>query len=155
MSNTIPKLIIPDVEIARIAVKYWPEPTKYQATVMTTIALMESGGDARAWYYNLDDLFAETFDRGLWGINEQVIDNVRPGLYDAAAFANPDLNGQMARIIWDWRYSHSPQPGSANALPHAYSGWATYRKARIEFDPAYVNAWRILSARATMAIGKL
>lgn len=153
MGNIIPKVIIPDNEIATVALRYWPESSRYQATIMMTIALMESSGDARAWYYNLDGIFVETFDRGLWGINEQVIENIAPGRYDASAFSNPDLNGQMARIVWDWRYNHAPQPGTSLALPYAYSAWTTYRKARVDKDPQYVAAWSKMFARAAVAVG--
>lgn len=155
MGNVIPKLIIPVKDIAKIAMKHWPEPTRYQATIMTTIALMESGGDARAWYYNTEGLFAETFDRGLWGINEAVIQNIMPDWYGPSQFADPESNGSMAWDIWNWRYWQKENEGSIIALPYAYSGWTTYRKARLEKDPDYANAWKILYPKAVDAIAQV
>lgn len=155
MANEFPPLIISDNEIARLALKYWPEPTKYQATVMTTIALMESGGDARAWYYNTEGLFAESFDRGLWGINECAIEEVFGEYQHPPSFADPESNAIFAYHIWYYRYSRTLEknPSISNALVYAYSGWTTYRKARIEKDPDYVKAWNILNARAIKATG--
>ena len=154
MANTFPRLLVPDNEIGRIALMHWTDPTKYQATVMTCIALMESDGDARAWYYNTEGLFAETFDRGLWGINEAAIAEVLGRPVPPTDFAKPVQNGQMARAIWNWRYQLKGGDAAPSvALPYAYSGWTTYRKARIEKDANYAARWNLLWRRAVAGTG--
>jgi Lysozyme like domain len=145
-------LIIPTVDIAAAALRYWPEPTRYQATVMTTIALMESGGNARALYYNTTGDFPETLDRGLWGINEAAIANVFGYQPEPSSYADPNLNARMARTIWEYRYGQKADSPAFIALPYAYSGWTTYRK-RLEGDPQYGEAWRILWPKAAAATG--
>lgn len=152
-----PKLILSDVAIADAAVKYWPLPTNdyYQAKVMTTIALMESNGDAFALLMNVPpSLLAYYVDRGLWGINEGAIAQLLGHPVDGATFADPDRNAAYARTIWDWRYNKKFEESEsiAQSLVYAYEGWTTYRKARIEKDPAYVAAWNARWPRAVTAV---
>jgi hypothetical protein len=81
------------------------------------------------------------------------IQSIMSDFYEPTQFADPFTNGQMARDIWLWRYSHSPSPDTSSALPYAYSGWTTYRKARIDTVPQYVKAWNELFIRAQAATG--
>lgn len=145
------KLIIPDVDIARIAMKYWAEPTHYQAARMVTIALCESGGDAYALRMNDAGIFKGYLDRGSWQVNEGALHDVRGYWSDPAEFCDIDRNGRQAWDVWDWRYRHAPL--GREPLTYAYNGWTTYRDRAT--DPYLIHAWPIAASRAWAAIKAL
>jgi hypothetical protein len=136
----IPQLIIPDDRIAELAAAQWPEPTRYQARVMTTIALCETGGDAYALYLNTSGDFAGTLDRGLWAINEEAIRGLFGTNPSPALFVDPEASAKFVRL--DGR-------PYAEALVFAYLGWTTYR----EKAGKYANVWPVLWRRAGVALG--
>jgi len=150
MTSHIPVNIIPDDEIARLAAQRWPENTKYQARVMTTIALCESGGDANALYLNTDGILAGTLDRGLWGINEVAIRNVA-GWIEPSLFWLPMYNVEFAHDIWQFRFDQARTRGQSytDALIYAYEGWTTYRMRKLQ----YASVWPMLWKRAGVALG--
>jgi hypothetical protein len=147
----IPQLIIPDDRIAELAAAQWPEPTRYQARVMTTIALCETGGDAYALYLNTSGDFAGTLDRGLWAINEEAIRGLFGTNPSPALFVDPEASAKFARAVWDWRFGIAKLDGRpyAEALVFAYLGWTTYR----EKAGKYANVWPVLWRRAGVALG--
>lgn len=146
------KLIIPDIEIAGWAIQYWPEPTHYQATIMTTIALMESGGNTYGIAVNDGGLFKGYADRGLWGINEAAIVDVIGAPVDAWEFSDPRFNAAYARVIWDWRIKQAKTQGFdfAHQLIYAYEGWSTYKYKSI--DPQLKAAWPVMWNRAKAGV---
>jgi hypothetical protein len=152
--STIPKLIIPDADIARLAIRYWPEPTHWQARTMVTIALCETLGDAYALYLNTTGMFAGTLDRGLWAINEAAIIGVCEAMStptpDPHQFVDPEASAGMARLTWDYRFGVARDRGKswADPLTYAYQGWNTYR----DKDTKYAAVWPGLWARAGAAI---
>jgi hypothetical protein len=159
---TAPRHVVSDTDIATAAVEHWPNPDGgyYQAKVMTTIALMESNGDALALLMNVPpSQLAGYVDRGLWGINEGAIRNLVDYDLDPATFIDPDHNAEYAREIWQWRYDRKlAETGSTTqALIYAYNGWTTYRRAKsgLPADAEYAIAWKARWPRAEAAVNEV
>lgn len=149
------QLIVPDVELARAAVTYWPESSGYQAKVMTCIALMETNGDRLASLVNgPESEMAYYADRGCWANNEGVVERLLGRLPDPRAYADVDTSARWARMIWDWRYEQAIKKAIKPAVVYAYNGWTTYRRAKsgLPEDAQYALAWSPRWQRAWAAV---
>jgi hypothetical protein len=170
---------IPDIELARAALTWWPDP--YRAEVMTGISLVESGGDRNAIYLNTKGLFAGYQDRGPIAINEAAIAEVRAKLaglshgtrlwQDPALFRVVDEAFHMGYDIWWDRFEHALRPAIqgglglsySQALFYAYSGWSVYShafrtplptdsEAEKQLRTQLLARWAIMRPRARAAI---
>ena len=147
-------MTVADIDIAHGALVQWEAP--YQASVMTTIFLVENGGDEYSFYMNRTGIFVGYADRGLCAINERVIYNLRDEWQDPAAFADVDEAMAMAREVWDWRFDRAQKLGKSysDSLIDAYSGWSVY--AHKDDDTAQGAAlrarWSQMRPRAVAAV---
>jgi hypothetical protein len=152
------KLILPDVTIVQTINAWWPEP--YQTEVMGTICLCESGGDVFAHAPVTDPLSVlyKWDDRGLLGINEGAINEVRGSRIDPRTCYDPLINVEYGRDIWDWRFDRAISPrshgglglGYSAALVYAYEGWTTYKNRGTNLVLAH--AWSVFRPRIKAAI---
>lgn len=149
----MPRDIVADVDIARACLRWW---LPYQAEVMTGIVLVENGGDRNSFYMNSDGLFAGYADRGLFALNEAVAYEFVGAWPNPVLFRDVEFSAEVAREIWDWRFSRAAQGGTSysGCLIAAYSGWSTYSH-RDDDSPLGVSLrarWALMRPRAKAAV---